>query len=122
MSDAIAFVIIAAVALIHLYIVLLEMVWWDSPRGQKAFGMTPEFSRSTKVLAANQGLYNGFLAAGLIWSLVHPDPATRWQIALFFLGCVAVAGMFGAVTTKSRRIFYVQTVPAVLAIVALTVF
>ncbi|QQR39192.1 DUF1304 domain-containing protein [Devosia rhizoryzae] len=122
MSDALAFVIIALVALIHIYIVLLEMVWWDSPRGQKAFGMTPEFSRQTKVLAANQGLYNGFLAAGLIWSLVHPDPATRWQIALFFLACVAVAGIFGAMTTKSRRILLVQAVPAVLGILALAVF
>jgi putative membrane protein len=122
MSDAIAFVLIAVVVLIHLYIVLLEMVWWDTPRGQKSFGMTPEFSKATKVLAANQGLYNGFLAAGLIWSLVHPDPAMRWQIALFFLGCVAVAGIFGAVSTGSRRILYVQTVPAVLGIVALAVF
>lgn len=122
MSDAIAFVLIAVVALIHVYVVLLEMVWWDTPRGQKAFGMTPEFSKATKVLAANQGLYNGFLAAGLLWSLMHPDPAMRWQIALFFLCCVAVAGIFGAVTTKSRRILYVQTVPAVLGIVALAVF
>lgn len=119
--DAIAFVLIALVALIHIYIVLLEMLWWDSPRGRKAFGLTPEFSRATKVLAANQGLYNGFLAAGLIWSLVHPDPATRWQIALFFLGCVAVAGIFGAVTS-SRKILFIQTLPAVLAIVALAVF
>ena len=122
MSDAIAFVLIAAVALIHIYILLLETVWWDTPRGQKAFGITPEFSRQTKVLAANQGLYNGFLAAGLIWSLVHPVPGMRWQIALFFLSCVAVAGMVGAVTTRSRRILYVQTVPAVLGIVALAVF
>jgi putative membrane protein len=122
MTDAIAFVLIVLVALIHLYIVVLEMAWWDSPRGQKAFGMTPEFSRSTKVLAANQGLYNGFLAAGLIWSLVHPNPAMRWQIALFFLACVAVAGIFGAVTTRSRRILLVQALPAVLAIVALVVF
>ncbi|MHA6300130.1 DUF1304 domain-containing protein [Devosia sp. CAU 1758] len=117
--DAIAFVLIALVALIHVYIMLLEMVWWDTPRGRKAFGMTPEFARETKVLAANQGLYNGFLAAGLIWSLVHPDPATRWQIALFFLSCAAVAGIFGAATAKSRKILFIQTVPAVLAIVAL---
>jgi putative membrane protein len=122
MSDAIAFVLIAVVALIHVYIVLLEMVWWDTSRGQKAFGVTPEFSRATKVLAANQGLYNGFLAAGLIWSLVHPDPTMRWQIAPFFLSCVAVAGMVGAVTTKNRMILFVQTVPAVLGIVALAVF
>nr|WP_248306415.1 DUF1304 domain-containing protein [Devosia oryzisoli] len=113
---------IVVVALIHLYIVLLEMVWWATPRGQKAFGMTPEFARETKVLAANQGLYNGFLAAGLVWSLVHPDPAMRWQIALFFLGCVAVAGIFGWITTRSRRILVVQALPAVLAIVALVVF
>ncbi|WP_345890902.1 DUF1304 domain-containing protein [Devosia oryzisoli] len=122
MTDAIAFVLIVVVALIHLYIVLLEMVWWATPRGQKAFGMTPEFARETKVLAANQGLYNGFLAAGLVWSLVHPDPAMRWQIALFFLGCVAVAGIFGWITTRSRRILVVQALPAVLAIVALVVF
>lgn len=121
MSDAIAFVLIALVALIHLYIVLLEMVWWDTPRGQKAFGLTPEFARQTKVLAANQGLYNGFLAAGLIWSLVHPDPAMRWQIALFFLACVAIAGVYGAVTS-SRKILFIQTLPAVLAIIALVIF
>jgi putative membrane protein len=122
MSDAVAFVLIAVVALIHIYVVLLEMVWWDSPRGRKAFGTTESFARETRVLAANQGLYNGFLAAGLIWSLVHPDPGMRWQIAMFFLGCVAVAGIFGAVTTKSRRILLVQAVPAVLGIVALAVF
>jgi putative membrane protein len=122
MSDAVAFVLVVVVALIHLYIVVLEMAWWDTARGQKAFGMTPEFSRATKVLAANQGLYNGFLLAGLVWSLVHPDPAMRWQIALFFLACVAVAGIFGAVTTGSRRIALVQALPAVLGIVALVVF
>jgi putative membrane protein len=122
MSDAVAFVLVVVVALIHLYIVVLEMAWWDTPRGQKTFGMTPEFSRATKVLAANQGLYNGFLLAGLVWSLVHPDPAMRWQIALFFLTCVAVAGIFGAVTTGSRRIALVQALPAVLGIVALVVF
>ena len=113
----VAMILTGLVALIHLYIVLLEMVWWDSPRGQKAFGMTPEFSRQTKVLAANQGLYNGFLAAGLIWGLVHPDPAVAWQVQLFFLACVAVAGLFGAATV-SKRILFIQTLPAVLAIVA----
>lgn len=122
MSDAIAFVLIALVALIHIYIVLLEMLWWDSPRGRKAFGLAPDFAKATKVLAANQGLYNGFLAAGLVWSLIHPDPTTRWQIAMFFLACVAVAGMFGAVATRSRKILLIQTLPAVLAIVALAVF
>ncbi len=110
-------ILVALVALIHIYIVLLEMVWWTSPRGQKAFGLTPEFARETKVLAANQGLYNGFLAAGLIWGLVHPDPAFAWQVKLFFLACVAVAGIYGA-ATASRKILFIQTVPAVLAIIA----
>lgn len=113
----VAFVLVALVALIHLYIVLLEMVWWTTPRGQKAFGLTPEFARETKVLAGNQGLYNGFLAAGLIWGLVHPDPNMAWQIQLFFLACVAVAGIYGA-ATASRKILFIQTVPAVLAIIA----
>lgn len=113
----VALVLVGLVALIHIYIVLLEMVWWTTPRGQKAFGLTPEFARETRVLAANQGLYNGFLAAGLIWGLVHPDPGMAWQIKLFFLACVALAGMFGA-ATASRRILFIQTLPAVLAIIA----
>ena len=113
----VAMVLVGLVALLHIYIMLLEMLWWDSPRGQKAFGLTPEFAKSTKALAANRGLYNGFLAAGLIWGLVHPDPAMAWQIKLFFLACVAIAGMFGAVTA-SRKILFIQTVPAVIAIIA----
>ena len=114
----VAMVLVGVVALIHVYIVLLEMVWWTTPRGQKAFGLTPEFARETKVLAANQGLYNGFLVAGLVWGLVHPDPAVAWQIKLFFLACVAVAGLYGA-ATASRKILFIQTLPAVLAILAL---
>ncbi|MEQ8601429.1 MAG: DUF1304 domain-containing protein [Devosia sp.] len=114
----VAMVLVGLVALIHVYIVLLEMVWWTTPRGQKAFGLTPEFARETKVLAANQGLYNGFLVAGLVWGLVHPDPAVAWQIKLFFLACVAVAGLYGA-ATASRKILFIQTLPAVLAILAL---
>mgnify|MGYP005827758857 FL=1 len=114
----VAMVLVGVVALIHIYIVLLEMVWWTTPRGQKAFGLTPEFARETKVLAGNQGLYNGFLVAGLVWGLVHPDPAVAWQIKLFFLACVAVAGLYGA-ATASRKILFIQTLPAVLAILAL---
>jgi putative membrane protein len=110
-------VLVGLVALLHIYIMLLEVLWWDTPRGQKAFGLTPEFSRATKVLAINQGVYNGFLAAGLIWGLVHPDPGFGWQIQLFFLACVAVAGIVGAVTS-SRKILFIQTVPAVIAIIA----
>jgi putative membrane protein len=111
-------VLTGLVALIHLYIVLLEMVWWTGPRGQKAFGTTPEFARETEVLAANQGLYNGFLVAGLVWGLVQPDPAFAWQIKLFFLASVAVAGLYGAATV-GRKTLYIQTVPAALAILAL---
>ncbi|WP_086472016.1 DUF1304 domain-containing protein [Devosia lucknowensis] len=113
----IAMVLVGLVALLHVYIMLLEVLWWDTPRGQKAFGLTAEFAKATKVLAINQGVYNGFLAAGLIWGLVHPDPELGWQIQLFFLACVAVAGIVGAVTS-SRKILFIQTVPAVIAILA----
>lgn len=113
----VATVLVALVALLHLYILVLEMFLWTDPRGQKAFGTTPEFAQQTKVLAANQGLYNGFLAAGLIWSVLHPVPEFAWQIAMFFLACVAVAGIYGA-ATASRKILFIQTVPAVIAMLA----
>lgn len=109
-------ILVVLVALIHLYIVYLEMVAWDTPRGRKAFNLTPEFARESKVLAANQGLYNGFLAAGLLWGIYLGE--TGFQVKLFFLICVAIAGLFGA-ATASRKILYIQTLPAVLALVAL---
>lgn len=115
--NLIAAILVALVALLHVYIMVLEMFFWDAPRGRKAFGLTEDFSRQTKALAANQGLYNGFLAAGLIWALLHPVPEFAWQIALFFLACVAVAGIYGAVTS-SRKILFVQTVPAVITMLA----
>ncbi len=108
----------ALVALIHVYILVLEMFFWDTPRGRKAFGLTPEFARATRVLAANQGLYNGFLAAGLFWGLWLG--AAGLAVKLFFLACVAVAGLYGA-ATSSRKILFVQTVPAVLAMAALLI-
>jgi len=114
----IATLLVALVALLHVYIMLLEMLWWDTPRGHRAFNLTPEFAGRTKVLAINQGLYNGFLAAGLIWGLLYPLPEFGWQIQLFFLACVAVAGIVGAITSN-RKILFIQTVPAVIAIVAL---
>lgn len=86
----------------------------DHPRGQKAFGLKPEFARDTKALAANQGLYNGFLAAGLIWSLIASDPV-RFQTQVFFLACVIVAGLYGA-ATAGRKILYVQFLPAAAAL------
>lgn len=113
----IAVILVALVALLHVYILILEMFLWTGPRGQKAFGLTPEFAQQTKALAANQGLYNGFLAAGLIWSLLHPQAEFAWQIALFFLACVAVAGIYGA-ATASRKILFIQTIPAVVAMLA----
>jgi putative membrane protein len=115
--SVVAIILVALVALLHIYILVLEMFLWTAPQGRKAFGSTPEFAQQTKVLAANQGLYNGFLAAGLIWSLLHPVPEFAWQIAMFFLACVAVAGIYGA-ATASRKIVFIQTVPAVIAMLA----
>jgi len=112
----IAALLTGLVALIHVCIVILEMVWWDTPRGHKAFGLTPEFAARSKVLAANQGLYNGFLVAGLAWGLWLG--ADGFAIKLFFLACVLVAGLFGA-ATASRKILYIQALPAALAIAAL---
>lgn len=106
-------VVTGLVALIHVYILVLEMFLWTKPLGRKAFGLTAEFAQASKALAANQGLYNGFLAAGLIWGLLRADVATQ----LFFLGCVLVAGLYGA-ATASRKILFVQALPAIMAIAA----
>lgn len=110
-------VLIGAVAAIHLYIVVLEMLFWQKPLGRKVFRTTPEQAAQTATLAANQGLYNGFLAAGLIWALVG-GPELHRPVASFFLTCVATAGVFGAATV-SRRILIVQTAPAVAALACL---
>ena len=117
--SAIANVVVALVALIHVYILVLEMFLWDKPVGLRAFGQTREAAASSKVLAANQGLYNGFLAAGLFWGLSLGVAGTG--VKLFFLGCVLVAGIYGALTA-SRKILFVQAVPAAvgLALVLLT--
>lgn len=112
----IAKVLVALVAIEHVYILVLEMFLWTTPRGRKAFGTTQEFAEATKVLAANQGLYNGFLAAGLFWSLVAPTAYAR-ALAVFFLGCVVVAGIYGG-ATASRRILLIQAVPALVALAA----
>ncbi|NEW87124.1 DUF1304 domain-containing protein [Rhodopseudomonas sp. WA056] len=114
--NAVANTLIALVAALHVYFLMLEMFLWTKPLGLKTFRNTPEKAASTAVLAANQGLYNGFLAAGLIWSLLHPDAAVARQLATFFLGCVIVAGLYGA-WSVSRRILFVQAVPALLALI-----
>ncbi|MEO7433814.1 MAG: DUF1304 domain-containing protein [Dokdonella sp.] len=113
---AIAQILVGLVAALHVYFLVLEMFLWDTPYGRRTFGITPEFSAASKVLAANQGLYNGFLAAGLVWGLALGR--SGWMIDIFFLACVIVAGLYGGLTVN-RRILYVQVVPAVLALIAL---
>lgn len=113
----IATTLTAAIAALHVYILWLEMFRWDHPRTRRAFGTTEEFARATKVLAGNQGLYNGFLAAGLFWAAAEGAGAEGRALASFFLGCVLVAGLYGA-ATASRRILFVQAVPATLALIA----
>ncbi|MBR0991210.1 DUF1304 domain-containing protein [Bradyrhizobium japonicum] len=114
----IANILVALVAALHVFFLILEMFLWDKPQGLKVFRNTPEKAEITKVLAANQGLYNGFLAAGLIWGLVHGNPAFAFQIKAFFLLCVIVAGAYGAATVSSR-ILMVQALPAAVALAAL---
>jgi len=109
-------VLIALVAALHLYFMYLEMIAWDTPAGHRAFGLTPEFAKASKVLAANQGLYNGFLAAGLAWGLYLGEAG--FAIKVFFLACVIAAGLFGAATV-SRKILYVQAVPALVTLAVL---
>jgi putative membrane protein len=108
MSTA-ANVVVAAVAALHVYILVLEMFLWDKPAGLRAFGQSKQAATATKVLAANQGLYNGFLAAGLFWGLSLGEAGRDIQV--FFLGCVLVAGLYGA-ATASRKILFVQALPA----------
>ena len=114
----IANLLVALVALLHVYFLTLEMFLWTKPLGLKTFRQTEEKARDAAVLAANQGLYNGFLAAGLVWGLVQGNPAFAFQIKTFFLICVTIAGIYGAATV-SRRILYVQAVPAVLGLILL---
>ena len=111
-----AYVVVALVVALHIGFLVLEMFLWDKPLGLKAFGQTAEKARSTRVLAANQGLYNGFLAAGLVWGLFLGSAGLG--ILTFFLGCVLVAGLFGAVTA-SRKILYIQALPASLGLALL---
>ena len=114
----IANLLVALVAVLHVYFLILEMFLWQKPLGLKTFRNSPEKAADSAVLAANQGLYNGFLAAGLVWGLIQGTPAFAFQIKVFFLLCVVVAGVYGAATV-SRRILYVQAAPAALALILL---
>lgn len=116
--NAIANILVGLVAALHLYFLTLEMFFWTRPLGLRVFGNSPQKAADSAVLAANQGLYNGFLAAGLIWGLLQPNAAFAVQIKAFFLACVIVAGLYGAVSV-SRKILFVQAMPAVVALLAL---
>ena len=111
---AIQIFFVALVAFEHIYFMILEMFYWDKPKGLKAFGQTLEVAKNSKTLAKNQGLYNGFLAAGLIWAIVNKNNFE--QLAIFFFSCVVVAGIFGAYSTKNIKLFYVQALPALIGL------
>lgn len=111
----IANVLTLVVALIHFYILVLEMFLWTKPRGRRIFGTTEEFAQASRVLAANQGLYNGFLAIGLVWSVIIGVNGA--SIRVFLLGCIVVAGVYGAITMGSRKALFIQSLPALAAIV-----
>ena len=112
----IAKALVALVALLHAGFLVIEMFFWNTPFGQRAFNLTPDFAAQSAVLAANQGLYNGFLAAGLVWGLVAPKHLAV-PLQIFFLGCVVVAGVFGAATAKTS-ILFIQALPAAVALAA----
>ena len=115
MLTAAADVAVAAVALLHLAFLVLEMFLWTKPVGARIFGLSSELAASTAALAANQGLYNGFLAAGLLWGLARG--AAGFEIEVFFLACVVIAGLYGGITTK-RSILWIQAFPGLLALLA----
>jgi putative membrane protein len=107
------------VALLHLYFLVLEMFFWNKPLGRRVFGLTPEFAQASRVLAANQGLYNGFLAAGILWGIGLGQAG--YGIKIFFLGCVITAGVFGALTA-SRKILWIQALPGAVALTLVLLF
>lgn len=117
--NSIANILVGLVTLLHIYFLILEMFLWDSTYGRKVFNLTPEFSAASKTLAANQGLYNGFLAAGLIWGLYLG--ATGLSVKVFFLSCVLLAGLYGGLTVN-RKILFVQAIPALAALTFLLIF
>jgi putative membrane protein len=117
--NVVANILVGLVALIHVYIVVLEMFLWTTPRARAAFGTTEQFAEESAPLAANQGLYNGFLAAALVWGLIATDP-TGFGFKVYGLACVIIAGLYGAVTA-SKRILFVQVLPGALALSAVLI-
>lgn len=112
--NVLTIILVLFVALEHIYFLILEMFFWTKPKGIKAFGLkSKQFAEETKVLAANQGLYNGFLATGLLFSIIQNDIKT----AIFFLICVTIAGIYGSYSTKQIKLFYVQGIPAIIALI-----
>ncbi|MBA3871539.1 MAG: DUF1304 domain-containing protein [Anaerolineae bacterium] len=118
--DTISKILVALVAIEHVYILYMEMFLWTTPSVRKNFGTTETFANESKALAANQGLYNGFLAAGLVWGVINPTPAFGHQIQIFFLVCVIIAAIYGSITAK-RSILYVQGGPALIALIVVLV-
>ena len=115
--EYIAIILVLLVAVEHVYILVLEMFLWTTPRALRVFGISREFAESSKALAANQGLYNGFLAAGLFWGLLHSDIGFGHQIQIFFLVCILIAAVYGSITAK-KSILVVQGLPAFFALSA----
>jgi putative membrane protein len=114
--STLANIVIAIIALMHVWFLILEMFLWDKPTGRRAFGLSPEFAAQSKVLAANQGLYNGFLAAGLIWGLILGSAPEGMHVKIFFLACVFVAGLYGGFTA-TRKVLWIQAAPALVALI-----
>jgi len=112
--EVLTLIVVALVALEHVYIFVLEMFLWTKPKAMKVFGLTQEEANNTKMVAANLGLYNGFLAAGLLWGLIHPNPVIGTQVQIFFLSCILIAAIYGCMTAK-RSIIVIQGLPALAA-------
>lgn len=116
--STLASIVIAIIALMHVWFLILEMFLWDKPAGRRAFGLNPEFATQSKVLAANQGLYNGFLAAGLLWGLILGNTVEGTHVKIFFLACVLVAGLYGGFTA-TRKVLWIQAAPAAVGLALL---
>lgn len=116
--EHLSIILIALVAIEHVYILIMEMFLWTKPRTLKVFGITKAEAETSKTLAANMGLYNGFLSAGLIWGICHPNPIFGTQLVMFFLACVLCAAIYGGLTAK-KSILFVQGIPALIALLSI---